>query len=118
MQSTDILFPWRDVMVDTVRQDGPDLSMRQWAILLTVYLTPGPHTVRRLSADLNVPKPAISRALDALSIQGLIRRVRDPEDRRIVIVQKTADGAIFVDDFARIVEERGRVADLGGGLYG
>lgn len=107
MSTTDILASWRDVMADAVRGDSPDLSMRQWAILLTVYLNPGPHTVRALSRDLNVPKPAISRALDALSILGFVRRVRDDKDKRIVIVQKTAQGAIFVDQFAHLVELRG-----------
>lgn len=91
-------------MCDAVRADGPDLSMRQWSILLTVYLNPGPHTVRALARDLNVPKPAISRALDALSILAFVKRVRDPNDKRIVLVQKTADGAIFLDNFARLVE--------------
>ncbi len=114
MQSTDVLLPWRDILVDTVRADMPDLSQRQWAILLSVYLTPGPHTVRQMSADFLVPKPAISRALDTLSILGLIRRVRDQNDKRIVIVQKTPDGAIFVDDFARLVEDRARMNDFGG----
>ena len=46
MASIDILTNWREVMCDAVRADGPDLSMRQWSILLTVYLNPGPHTVR------------------------------------------------------------------------
>lgn len=113
-----ILTSWRDVMADAVRGDAPDLSLRQWAILLTVYLNPGPHTVRGLSRDLNVPKPAISRALDALSILGYVRRVRDDEDRRIVLVQKTSEGAIYVDDFARIVEERSRDPVMGAALYG
>jgi DNA-binding MarR family transcriptional regulator len=106
MPSISILRSWRDVLADAVRDDGPDLSLRQWAILLTVYLSPGPHTVRALSRDLNVPKPAISRALDALSILKFIRRVRDVEDKRIVLVQKTPEGAIYLDNFARIVEER------------
>ncbi|HBS31623.1 MAG TPA: MarR family transcriptional regulator, partial [Parvularcula sp.] len=74
---TSILSNWRDVLADSVRSDGPDLSMRQWAILLTVYLNSGPHTVRALARELGVPKPAISRALDALSILGFVRRVRD-----------------------------------------
>lgn len=113
MNRTDLLMPWRDVMVDTVRLDQPDLSMRQWALLLTVYLTPGPHTVRRLSEQLEVPKPAISRALDALSIQDFVKRARDPDDRRVVLVQKTAEGALFVDRFAAIVDERERQAELG-----
>jgi DNA-binding MarR family transcriptional regulator len=118
MSRLNILSSWRDVMADAVRGDSPDLSMRQWAILLTVYLNPGPHTVRNLSRDLNVPKPAISRALDALSILGFIRRIRDEDDRRIVIVQKTPSGAMFVDDFARIVEERGETPMVSTALYG
>ncbi len=106
MAVVDILSNWRNVFADAVRNDGPDLSMRQWAILLTVYLNPGRHTVRGLARDLNVPKPAISRALDALSILGFVRRVRDPEDKRIVLVQKTEQGSLYVDQFARLVEER------------
>ncbi|MFZ5619066.1 MAG: MarR family transcriptional regulator [Pseudomonadota bacterium] len=118
MAAPGILTTWRDVFADAVRGDAPDLSMRQWAILLTVYLNPGPHTVRGLSRDLNVPKPAISRALDALSILGYVRRVRDETDRRIVLVQKTPEGAIYVDEFARIVEERAREPVIGAALYG
>ena len=117
MASTDILTNWREVMCDAVRAEGPDLSMRQWSILLTVYLNPGPHTVRALARDLNVPKPAISRALDALSILGFVKRVRDPKDKRIVLVQKTADGAVYLDDFARLVESRMDHQPLGA-LYG
>ena len=106
MAQIDVLTNWREVMCDAVRAEGPDLSMRQWSILLTVYLNPGPHTVRGLARDLNVPKPAISRALDALSILGFIKRVRDPGDKRIVLVQKTPEGAVYLDDFARLVETR------------
>ncbi|MEE2691413.1 MAG: MarR family transcriptional regulator [Pseudomonadota bacterium] len=117
MASIDILASWRDVMADAVRAEGPDLSMRQWAILMTVYLNPGPHTVRGLARDLNVPKPAISRALDALSILGLVRRIRDSKDKRIVLVQKTPEGSLYLDRFAHIVEERSETPALGK-LYG
>jgi DNA-binding MarR family transcriptional regulator len=113
MSQNDLLTPWREVMVEMVRGDQPDLSMRQWALLLTVYLTPGPHTVRRLSEDLEVPKPAISRALDALSIHGLVKRERHEADRRVVLVRKTADGSEFLDRFAEAVDASERSADLG-----
>ncbi|VAW06924.1 Transcriptional regulator [hydrothermal vent metagenome] len=118
MASIDILTNWRDVMCDAVRADGPDLSMRQWSILLTVYLNPGPHTVRALARDLCVPKPAISRALDALSILGFVKRVRDPGDKRVVLVQKTPDGAVYLDEFARLVESRVASEPALGALYG
>lgn len=113
MSVSDLLTPWRDVMVELVRAEQPDLSMRQWALLLTVYLTPGPHTVRRLSEDLEVPKPAISRALDALSIHGLVKRERDAADRRVVLVRKTPEGSEFIDRFAAAVDASERAADLG-----
>ncbi len=115
---TSILTNWRDVLADSVRSAGPDLSMRQWAILLTVYLSSGPHTVRALARDLGVPKPAISRALDALSILGFVRRVRDDTDRRIVLVQKTPEGSIYIDKFASLVGERMRGPMMGAAAYG
>ena len=37
---------WRRATLTSVRRDAPDLSARQMALLLTVYLTPPPHTVR------------------------------------------------------------------------
>ena len=39
-------------------------------------------------------------------------------DKRIVLVQKTADGAIYVDEFAKIVEERTHGPTVGAALYG
>ncbi|HWT07603.1 MAG TPA: MarR family transcriptional regulator, partial [Roseomonas sp.] len=71
----------RETIVALVRSDGPDLSARQLAVLLTVYLGEGPHTVRGLAADLNVSKPAITRALDRLGELDLARRKVDPADR-------------------------------------
>ena len=43
---------WRRTIVRGVREDVPDLSTRQMAILLTVYLTSAPHTVRGLANTL------------------------------------------------------------------
>lgn len=39
---------WHDVHLAMVRDDQPDLSARQLAVLLTVYLEAPPHTVRGL----------------------------------------------------------------------
>jgi DNA-binding MarR family transcriptional regulator len=56
----------RETIVSLVRRDGPDLSARQLGVFLTCYLRDGGHTVRGLAAELNVSKPAITRALDRL----------------------------------------------------
>ena len=97
---------WQNVVLETVRRDGPDLSSRQLAILLTVYLTPRPHTVRGLAASLNVSKPAITRALDTLGDLDLLKRKRDETDRRNVLVQRTVSGAVYLRDFGDLVAER------------
>ena len=94
---------WRHALVASVRADTPDLSARQMALLLSVYLSEGPHTVRGLAKELQVSKPAISRALDRLGELGYIRRKRDEVDRRNVIVQRTVKGSVFLAEFAEMI---------------
>ncbi|WP_051341484.1 MarR family transcriptional regulator [Azospirillum halopraeferens] len=100
---------WRAALIDSVRQAGPDLSARQMAILLQVYLTDPPHTVRGLAAILNISKPAVTRALDRLSVLGFVKRKRDAEDKRNVLVQRTVKGSVFLSDFAELVIRAGAV---------
>ena len=110
-QSTDQLVGiLRDTIVSLVRRDGPDLSARQLGVFLTCYLQDGPHTVRGLAADLNVSKPAITRALDRLGELDLARRKVDPLDRRSVLVQRTMKGAAFLRDLRSILNEASSVA--------
>lgn len=94
---------WRRAMVEGVRRDTPDLSARQMAVLLTVYLTSPPHTVRGLAAVLNVSKPAITRALDRLGELDLLRRKPDDHDRRSVLVQRTVKGSVFLREFGEVI---------------
>ena len=90
----------RETVVSLVRRDGPDLSARQLGVFLTCYLRDGGHTVRGLAADLNVSKPAITRALDRLGELDLARRKVDPLDRRSILVQRTVDStAARVESF-------------------
>ena len=48
MRPSQALRLWQQVALSEVHADKLDLSMRQAAILLTVYLDPPPHTVRGL----------------------------------------------------------------------
>lgn len=95
----------RNTVVALVRRDGPDLSARQLGVFLTCYLNEGGHTVRGLAAELNVSKPAITRALDRLGELDLARRKVDPLDRRSVLVQRTTKGAAFLRDLRGIMTE-------------
>ncbi len=100
----------RDTIVALVRRDGPDLSARQLGVFLTCYLQDGAHTVRGLASELNVSKPAITRALDRLGELDLARRKVDPMDRRSVLVQRTLKGAAFLRDMRGIMAEANATA--------
>lgn len=94
---------WRLAVVESVRRDTPDLSSRQMAVLLTVYQTPPPHTVRGLARVLDISKPAVTRALDRLGEFGLLSRQIDESDRRSVLVQRTEEGEAFLAAHADLV---------------
>ncbi len=102
---------WRATLVASVRRDEPDLSARQLALLLTVYLTPPPHTVRGLATTLNVSKPAVTRALDRLGTLGFVRRKPDEADRRNILVQRTVRGSVFLSEFAELIVAAAAAAD-------
>jgi DNA-binding MarR family transcriptional regulator len=106
-QRVDVL---RQTIVALVRRDGPDLSARQLGVFLTSYLEREAQTVRGLAANLNVSKPAITRALDRLSEFDLVRRKTDPLDRRSVLVQRTMAGAGFLRDLKKILGEADKEA--------
>ena len=80
-----------------------DLTQRQVAILLIVYLEPPPHTVRGLAARLDVTKPVITRALDTMGQMKLLHRRRDPDDRRNVIIGRTLEGALYLEKLGDLV---------------
>lgn len=94
---------WRRAIVEGVRKDSYDLSSRQMAVLMTVYLIEPPHTVRGLAIELNISKPAITRALDRLGSYGLVKRKVDDKDRRSVIVQRTVKGSVFLREFGDMI---------------
>jgi DNA-binding MarR family transcriptional regulator len=94
---------WQQVNLSEVRDAAPDLTTRQAAILLTVYLDPPPHTVRGLAARLNVTKPVITRALDSMGALKLVSRHRDQLDRRNVLVRRTVEGALYVERLGDVI---------------
>lgn len=94
------LHIWRKALTTSFREDRPDLSARQMAIMLDVYLTEAPHTVRGLARRLNISKPAVVRALDVLGRADFLKRRRDQADRRNVLIQRTISGSVYLREFA------------------
>ena len=55
-----------------------------------------------------VTKPAITRALDTMGERGLVDRRRDERDKRNVLIQRTVDGALFVEKLGDDVVKRAK----------
>lgn len=102
----------RTLSLEQVRDEMPDLTTRQTAILLTIYLEPPPHTVRGLAAKLNVTKPVITRALDTMGALELVSRHRDEKDRRNVLAKRTVAGALYVERLGDLVIAKARELPL------
>ena len=107
------LSAWMRALIAYVRSGEPDLTNRQMALLMLVYLTPGPHTVRGLARVLGVSKPVVTRALNTLGTLGYLRRERDQDDRRNVFVVRTSSGADFLEGFKRNIGKSEREGDAG-----
>lgn len=101
------LTGWMRTLIGYVRSGEPDLTNRQMALLMLVYQTPGPHTVRGLAQILDVSKPVVTRALNTLGALGYLRRERDQDDRRNVFVVRTSDGTSFLEGFKRYIRGDG-----------
>ena len=107
------LVSWKSALIDYVRSGEPDLTNRQMALMLVVYLDCGPHTVRGLARSLNVSKPVITRALNRLGALGYLRRQRDEIDRRNIFIARTAEGAVFLEEFGHFLGSGSGVSDPG-----
>lgn len=118
ISAVEALDLWRGAIVESVRREAPDLSARQMALVLTVYLTAPPHTVRGLAEALKVSKPAITRAVDRLSEYGLVKRKVDDQDRRSVLIQRTVKGSVFLREFGDIVVQAAGEVGVGSPIVG
>ncbi len=108
LSASQALGLWHAVSAAQVQSGDGDLTVRQLAILLHIYLVPPPHTVRGLAAALNVTKPVVTRALDTMGAMGIVDRVRDNLDRRNVIIKRTLAGALYLEKFGDLIIDEGR----------
>ncbi len=69
----------------------PDLRLTEFAVLQQLSES-GPLPMVRLSDENLVTKAAVTAIIDAMETKGLVRRVRDSSDRRVVNIRMTPAG--------------------------
>ncbi len=94
---------WHGVTASALQKMPVDLSARQTAVLMNVYIMPPPHSIKSLADELMISKPAGCRAVDALEKAKLVRRTRDKQDKRNVMIQRTVKGSVYLSEFADII---------------
>jgi DNA-binding MarR family transcriptional regulator len=90
-----LLHKLRAAVAGEVRA-GHDLTLRQMAVALTLYLSDNPQTVRGLARHLAMSRSVLTRAFDRLSGLGLMRRKVDPLDRCSVVAVRTQVGQAMI----------------------
>ena len=94
---------WHGVTSGALKKMPIDLSARQTAVLLNVYLMPAPHSIKSIADEMMISKPAVCRAIDTLEKAKLVKRHRDRGDKRNVLIQRTVKGSVYLSEFADII---------------
>ena len=82
-----------------------DLTPEDWTVLSSLRLRRAerpPLSPGELAGDLELSSGAMTSRLDRLEKLGHIRRLRDPEDRRGVLVELTEEGRVAWDAAAGV----------------
>ena len=86
------------------RLDVHELTSAQWGPLMRLRNTGG-STVAELARWLQVDAGAMTRLLDRLEKKGLCKRVRSTEDRRVVKVELTPEGATAIQQVPAVLAD-------------
>ena len=68
------------------------LTHPQYLVMVTLWSTEGPVSVKRLSNLLKLDPPSLSPVLKRLQNAGLVERQRDPADERSLQISLTEEG--------------------------
>ena len=81
-----------------------DLTMPQARTLF--HLSEGPRRMREVAAFLRTGMPSATSMIDRLVKKGLVRRVEDTTDRRVVACELTGEGVEALERFWRMRRAR------------
>lgn len=101
----DALNMWANILIRSSKETKYELSPRQNLVLLHIYLTEPPHSIKSLTESLGFSKAAVCRAVDYLSAQGLVKRKRDADDKRNVFINRSIAGLVYLSDLAGIIQQ-------------
>lgn len=84
---------WREIEQLFRHIVGTDMTLQKSFILS--FLHDSYRTMTEVSEHLNLDPSAVSTIVDRMFKKGLIHRVRDPRDRRVMLVSLTDEGILL-----------------------
>lgn len=78
------------------QQDQGELPQGQTSALATIVKC-GPMTLGDVAARERIAPPSVTKVVEQLVARGLVSRSPDSADRRVVVVEATADGQRFLE---------------------
>jgi DNA-binding MarR family transcriptional regulator len=88
---------WRIIQahIRQVAAEQFDITVEQFHMIR--HIRRGHDSVSKLAEARNISRPAVSKAVDLLANRGLIVRTTDPQDRRHMKLDLTAEGNTLMD---------------------
>ena len=82
-----------------------NITHTQFFVLIAIHSN-GRCPMRTLAANMHVSMPTVSGIIDRLVKAGFVQRIEDLQDRRQVVVELSAKGRQFIEQFKSVVSLR------------
>ncbi|MFC9431120.1 MarR family winged helix-turn-helix transcriptional regulator [Streptomyces sp. NPDC056987] len=80
---------------------GITLDRPAFSVLMSLHLAGEPLRISRIAETMQIVQPHVTRQVQQLERRGLVRRIGDPNDRRVSLIEPTAKGAAAAEGYAR-----------------
>ncbi|SMG33834.1 MULTISPECIES: MarR family winged helix-turn-helix transcriptional regulator [unclassified Paracoccus (in: a-proteobacteria)] len=80
------------------------LTVPEWRVLAHLYHS-GAVSVRDINVRVNLDKSMVSRAASRLQEAGWVRKSENDTDRRLVVLELTAEGRALMTRLTRVAED-------------
>ena len=87
-------------------EEWPELEVTMPQLRTLFFLGHGPRRMGEVASHLGTSLPSATSMIDRLAAKGLVERMSDPEDRRLVLCRLTPMGEREVEAFWRTVRIR------------
>ncbi|NUW35763.1 MarR family transcriptional regulator [Nonomuraea sp. SMC257] len=80
---------------------GIEVDRPAFSVLVSVHLTGRPLRISEIAEKMQLVQPHVTRQVQQLERRGLVRRIGDPNDRRVSYIEPTDQGRAAADRYAR-----------------